>query len=157
MQRVKLTNGEAAASRSVHLGTLRRPYAFASPARGEYALLLVVEATAEIDPDEQSRLSEQFVRTGCRYAVCVGPDSSSWDDSIDMVGVMDEIEGRSAPFVMTTWRDREPLDQAVWDFANLARFDDWSTTEYVAVLIGGDARREEELLRVLVHHFESAS
>ena len=142
----------SAHGRRLWSGQLARPFAFRSPAPGEYALLLVVLAE-DVTPEEQERLSEEFVRSGCRYAVCFGPTSSSGDDSIDWVGVDDELEGRDTPFVMTTWHDKEPLEDTVHFFAHNMRVDDWLATEYVALLIGGDSRDEEELRQLLLSHF----
>jgi hypothetical protein len=140
--------------RRVWLGRFAASDEFRSPARGEYALLLVV-GDGTIDADAQARWSEQFVRTGCRYAVCFGPTSSSWDDSIDMVGVMDEIDGRPGPFVMTTWHDHEPLEQTVDFFARDTRFDDWSPEEFVVVVLGGDEHVERRVLDAVERGFGS--
>lgn len=123
-------------TKRVWVGRVSGPDDYACPATGEYALLLVV-GDAELSPTEQSLLSERFVRSGCRYAVCFGPTSSTWDDAIDMVGVMDEAEGRPSRFVMTTWHDHEPLEDTVDFFARCASFEGWSTEEYVVVVLGG--------------------
>ena len=138
--------------RSLWVGRSQRPFSFRCPAQGEYALLLVVIAE-DVTAEEQGRLSEEFVRSGCRYAVCFGPSSSSWDDSIDWVGVNDELEGREGHFVMTTWHDKEPLEETVEFFANNMRFDDWVATEFVALLLGGSKGDEEELRQLLLLHF----
>lgn len=128
------------------------PHAYACPATGEYALLLVV-ADAEIPAEEQARLAERFVRSGCRYAVCFGPTSSSWDDAIDMVNVIDDIEGRASPFVMTTWHDDEPLEETVAFFADDTRFDDWAPGEFVVLILGGTDALEREVRSLLARHF----
>ena len=122
--------------RSVWFGRTVIPYEFTSPTSGEYALLLVI-GDDDVSPDEQWRLSELFVRSGCRYAVCFGATSTTWDDSIDMVGVMDEVGGHPSPFVMTTWHEDEPIEETVDFFAEHARFEDWSTSEFVVVVLGG--------------------
>lgn len=63
-------------SRTLWPGRLSRPYSFAWPTGGaEFAVLLVVADTA-VGPEERHSLSEQLVRSGCRYAVCFGPTSS---------------------------------------------------------------------------------
>ena len=129
----------------VWFGRTDRPYAFTSPCPGgEFALLLVV-GDDNISPGEQGDLSLEFVRQGCRYAVCRGSDCSSWDDSIDMVCVMDEIEGRSGPFVMTTWHDDEPIEDVVEFFAVNTRFDDWAAQVFVVLIVGGPDDLEAEV------------
>lgn len=140
------------ASKQVWFGGSARPYAFVSPAPGEFALLLVV-VDAEVTDDEQWSLSEQFVRAGCRHAVCFGPTSSSWDDSIDMVGVMDEVHGTPSPFVLTSWFDRHPLEDAAQYFARHARFGDWSAKQFVAFVLGDDAALQDEVRANVVRQF----
>jgi hypothetical protein len=121
----------------VWIGRTTRPYAFVSPCAGsEFALLLVIGDEA-VSPEEQEQLSETIVREGCRYAVCFGRDCSSWDDSIDMVGVMDSVHGRSGPLVMTTWHEEEPLEDVIEFFASSSRFDDWVPSHFVVLLVGG--------------------
>ncbi|MFO0639267.1 MAG: hypothetical protein U0183_08640 [Polyangiaceae bacterium] len=126
----------SSSKKRVWVGRISGPDDYECPATGEHALLLVVGDVA-LGPIEQSLLSERFVRSGCRYVVCFGPTSSTWDDSIDMVSVMDEVEGRPSRFVMTTWHDDEPLEHAVEFFARCTSFEGWSTEEYVVVVLGG--------------------
>ena len=133
------------------LGHVSTPSEFASPATGEYALLLVA-VDDRLSPDEQADLSERLVRSGCRYAVCFGPRSSSWDDAIDMVGVMDEVAGREAPFVMTTWHDSELLEETVGFFADHTEIQGWSPSEFVALVLG-DAAQLDRVRGALLRRF----
>jgi hypothetical protein len=140
-------------SRTLWFERTRRPYSFANPtADADFALLLVV-GDPGIAPDEQHTLSEQFVRSGCRHAVCFGPTSSSWDDSIDMVRVMQEVDGRPGPFVMTSWFDRAPLHEAVDFFADCTAFDDWVPQRFVAVMLGGSDDLERDVHDALMARF----
>lgn len=140
-------------SRSLWLARATRPYSFASPISGsEFALLLVV-ADPGVAPEEQARLSEQFVRGGCRHAVCFGPTSSAWDDSIDMASVMDEVDGRAGLFVMTSWFDHDPLAEAVFFFAHCTAFDDWVPRHFVAFVLGGDPDLERDVHQALLAGF----
>jgi hypothetical protein len=119
------------------LGRVDRPYRFASPFQGrEFALLLVV-GDADVTAGEQRALSEELVRQGCRYAVCFGHACSTWDDSIDMVGVMAEIEGHSPPFVMTTWHEHEALDEVVDFFVDCTEIANGPPERFVILLVGG--------------------
>lgn len=139
-------------AKRVWLGRSTRPYEFACPAAGEYALLLVI-ADDDISDDEQVDLSTLFVRSGCRYAVCFGPTSSSWDDSIDMVSVMDEVEGRPSQFVMTTWHDHEPLEETVDFFAEHMQCKDWSAEEYVVFILGGSDELQNDVREAVRKRF----
>ncbi len=139
-------------TRQVWFGRLAASQEFVSPASGEYALLLAI-GDESISVDEQAARSEQFVRSGCRYAVCFGRVGSSWEDSIDMVGVMDEVDGRPSSFVLTTWHDNEPIEDTVEFFAEYTRFDDWTTEEYVVVVVGGSAQFEQDVRRAVCSRF----
>jgi len=140
-------------SRTVWIACVPRPYTFVSPASpGGYALLLIVGDDA-IDDDERARLAEQFVRTGCRYAVCFGPTSSGWDDAIDMVSAMDRAEQRAGPFVMTTWFDRDAIATAVDFFAECTHFDDWVAREFVVLVLGGDDALARDVERAVLDRF----
>lgn len=135
------------------LGRVDRPYAFTSPFMGrEFALLLVI-GDAGISADEQWALSQEFVRQGCRYVVCFGHDSSSWDDSVDMVSVMDEVECRPTPFVMTSWHEREPLADVVQFFADCTSFDDWVPERFAVLVVGGTKALEADVRAAIGRRF----
>ncbi len=135
------------------VGRVDRPYRFLSPFhRGEFALLLVV-GDVDITPDEQRALSEEVVRQGCRYAVCVGHECSTWDDSIDMVGVVDELEGRAAPLVMTTWHEHESLDDVVDFFADVTEIANLPPERFAVLIVGGPAQLEKDVRRATERRF----
>ena len=138
-------------ARPLWIGRISNPSEFSFRSAGEYALLLV-EMEGRLSPDEQADLSERLVRSGCRYAVCFGPRSSSWDDAIDMVGVRDEVAGREAPFVMTTWHDSEPLEETVDFFADHTEIEGWSPSEFVALVLG-DAAQLDRVRGALLRRF----
>ncbi len=139
--------------RRLWLGRVTRPYSFVCPTGGaEFALLLVV-GDPGIAPEEQAALSEQLVRAGCRHAVCFGPTSSAWDDSIAMVEVMDGLDGQPGPFVMTSWFDHDPLSEAVDFFVDCTAFDEWVPAAFVALVLGGAADLERDVQRALLARF----
>ena len=117
---------------------LRRPFSFQSPFVGqEFAALLLVTAP-DVTPQEQSELAQALVAQGCRYAVCAGTGSSSWDDAVDEAAVVAELQG--APnygFVMTTWHDDEPLEDVASFFLEQALIDQAGPIHHLAVVVGG--------------------
>lgn len=136
---------ETHADSSVWTARMDRPYRFTSPCSGEdFALLLVVGDDA-VSVQEREDLSEEFVRQGCRHAVCFGADCSAWDDSIDMVSVMDEVQGRRGPFVMTTWHEHEPIEDVAEFFALNTAFDDWTPRRFVVFIVGGSSEFEAKV------------
>ena len=130
---------------NVWIGRTERPYDFTSPCEGEEFALLLVLGDGEITPSEQEDLSTKFVRQGCRYAVCFGVACSSWDDSIDMIGVMDEINGQPGPFVMTTWHEDESIGDVAEFFALNTTFDDWKPKRFVVLVVGEVGELEAEV------------
>jgi hypothetical protein len=140
-------------SRTLWFERTFRPYSFTRPAGDAGFALLLVAGETGISPDEQYALSEQFVRSGCRHAVCFGPTSSSWDDSIDMVSVMDDADGRPGPLVMTSWFDRHAITEAVDFFADCTAFDDWVPEQFVVVMLGGSDELERDVHHALLARF----
>jgi hypothetical protein len=121
----------------------------------EFALLLVVRVP-DIASDEQMAVSRQIVDAGCRYAVCTGIGSSSWDDSLDHAVVEAGLAGRrdDAKTVMTTWHNDEPLAQVVAFFLNHTAFEGFTPSHLIAVQLGG-TDQERLALETLLH--EAAS
>jgi len=134
----------------------RRPFEFVSPFDGapHFALLLAKEPT--ITADEQERLSQQLVESGCRYAVCAGHDCSSWDDSIDMVSVLEEVDlGFERPLVMTTWHADEALADVVAFLFEGARLEDVPSPNYLLAVVGGADEDLQELETLALRHLEA--
>ncbi|MCA9560068.1 MAG: hypothetical protein KC583_16085 [Myxococcales bacterium] len=61
-------------------------------------------------------MSRLLVDTGCVYAMAWGLDCSLWDDSIDRANI-ERFKDREIPdaqFVMTTWHERESIEEVLW-------------------------------------------
>ena len=110
-----------------------------------------------LSPQQQEDLSTRIVRQGCRYAVCAGVGCSSWDDAIDMVLVMDEIDGRPGPFVMTTWHEDESIQDVAEYFALNTRFDDWVPERFVVLVVGGASELEVKVRAAVEEAFRAGS
>jgi hypothetical protein len=129
-----------------------RPFHVLSPWPGEeFALLLVVRAR-DVAPDEQMLLSRQIVDSGCRYAACTGVDSSSWDDSIDQAVVEAGLDGRRSESrtVMTTWHEKETLEEVIAFFLSHTAFEDFTPSRRLALQVGG-THDERLTLEGLLH------
>jgi hypothetical protein len=125
------------------------------PAAG-YALLLIAREAC-ITPEVCGDLPDRIVRSGCRYAVCFGPGSSLWDDAIDWVVVMDEVDGHPSPFVMTTWHDDEGLAETVDFFFRHARTIDWEPEQFLILILRGTDADEEEVRSLVADWFSNPS
>ena len=126
------------------------------PFEGDYAMMLVLERDV-CSANDQGVMAKWIVRSGCRYAVCYGHSSSSWDDAIDMVGVMDEIDGREVASVTTTWHDTEELKDVVGFFADVVRIDGKAPDNYLVFYLGCNERMKGELACVLQDRFSTPS
>jgi hypothetical protein len=134
---------------NVRLLKIDDPTEFTRPfPTAEYALLLIAREAC-ITPDVCGDLPDRIVRSGCRYAVCVGPGSSRWDDAIDWVVVMDEVGGHRSTLVMTTWHDDEGLDATVDFFFRWASSIEWEPEQFLILIIRGTDADEEEVRRLV--------
>jgi hypothetical protein len=112
-----------------------------------FKALLVIDET--IDNEWQSMVSEWLVRGGCLYMMAWGRNCSSWDDSVDLaiLGAFDFREIPDDDFVMTTWHDHEPLEEAMWFAAHTACHPTVALERTVIVHICGN-ERGAELVRI---------
>ena len=135
------------ADRQLWEGRIERPFSFSSPfGNAPFVALLVVEDSA-ISPDEQIALSKQLVEQGCRYAMATGHDASSWDDSIDYADIL-RYPNESPPddaLVMTTWHDRDALDEIAQFFLCLTAFGSFTPVNFLLLCIGDESERFGQL------------
>ena len=119
---------------------IKRPYSFTSPFKGADFVALIYAVDENITYEEQEAISDQIVTSGCRYAVCAGYKSSSWDDSIDMADIKrNGGEVRDENLVMTSWHDNESLENIVFFFLNNTSFDYFTAERFVVLFVGGDS------------------
>lgn len=87
---------------------------------GPYRAVLIVEESTS--REWQAAASNWLVQSGCMYAMAWGINCSSWDDSVDWANIEKFVFG-SIPedgFVMTTWHDKETLEEVFWYCKNCA-------------------------------------
>lgn len=83
------------------------------------AVLIVEEATS---PEWQAAASDWLVKSGCMYTMAWGVNCSSWDDSVDWANI-EKFPTQRTPedgFVVTTWHDKETLEEVFWYSKNCA-------------------------------------
>ncbi len=75
---------------------------------------VVVIIDQHLTTEWQEMVSEWIIAIGCLYMMAWGLECSSWDDSVDWanLGAVDSIEIPDDKFVMTTWHENEPLEEA---------------------------------------------
>jgi hypothetical protein len=125
----------------VWLSRIDRPFSFSTPFGGQdFALLLVVADPAVTSP-ERDAISTEIIASGCRYAVCTGHECSKWDDSIDyaFLCTSPDFSPPHERFVMTTWHDKEPLEDVVLFFRCGTAFEDFVPSRFLVSLVGGES------------------
>jgi len=83
-----------------------------------FVLLLAADARGASDQALRKSCS-QLLTAGARYVCCWGPDCSRVHDACDFAA-MELGLNRGDAVIMTTWHDREPLEEAIWFAANAA-------------------------------------
>jgi len=113
------------------------PYSLGTaPFGGDDFVALIVNNDAQISSSDQHAISLALVRFGCRYAVCMGHDCSSWDDSVDYANIVLNPEQASEKFVMTTWHDDDTVDEIANFFLNCTAYADNTFNNFLVLSIG---------------------
>lgn len=102
---------------------------------------MVCVADGAVTDAERARVSAEIVAAKCRYAVCWGYDCSSWDTAIDCAYIETD-ENFSPPdenFVMTTWHDDAPVEDAIDFWWMNTSFDDYKSNRFAVLIIGETA------------------
>lgn len=127
--------------REVKLVQTTRPFEYVSPYPGEEHTLLVCVADAAVTDAERAKVSAEIVAAKCRYAVCWGYDCSSWDTAIDCAYI--ETDKNFSPsdetFIMTTWHDDEPVEDAIDFWWMNTWFDDYQSNRFAVLILGENA------------------
>ena len=127
----------SASGKAVSHTCLAPPYLLdAAPFGGDPFVALIVNNDADISSSDQYAISLALVRFGCRYAVCMGHDCSSWDDSVDYANMELDPELTPEKFVMTTWHDNESIDSIANFFLNTTSFNDNTFVNFLVLSIG---------------------
>ena len=116
---------------------LTSPYSLDRPPfGGADFVVLIINNDLEISADDQYSLSLALVHSGCRYAVCIGHNCSTWDDSVDWAYLEVDPDSEDDTFVMTTWHENETSDQIANFFLNCTTFDDNVFTNFLILSVG---------------------
>jgi len=88
------------------------------PSNAHFVLFLPIDGR-EVDAETIYSVSEKLLDQGMVYACVWGPDCESVHDSIDQP-IFQRQPGKSGgSVVITTWRAKDPLSEAVWFFSQL--------------------------------------
>ena len=117
------------------------------PFAGADFVVLIINNDDAISPDDQYALSLALVRAGCRYAVCIGHNCSTWDDSVDYANIEVDPELSKERFVMTSWHENDTPDQIARFFLNCTTFGGNVFTNYLVLSVGRDDSLLSEITR----------
>jgi len=99
---------------------------------GYFCCLLACDAS-NYTVEEVSELVDPLIDAGCVYFCCWGPDCERVHD------IIDESDPYTDSVVMTTWHDKDTLEDALWFFLNVtwpdAKFEN-SFNASLAISIG---------------------
>jgi hypothetical protein len=133
--------------KEIWLMQLDKPYAFLYPFDGEAFVCILFNNDPFISNEEQNKISEDLVASNCRYAVCAGDDSSSWDNSIDMayISTDENYDPPDDTMVMTTWHDDETISDIMFFGLNNTNFDYHDFKKYLVLFIGSKEGLRDEI------------
>ena len=88
-----------------------------------------------------------MVRVGCLYMMAWGVACSAWDDSVDEANLEAFGYGHIPEdrFVMTTWHERDPLEEVFWFAKYNAHHPTAKLDQTVILHIGGEEKKHEFL------------
>ena len=128
----------------VWLVNLQQDEPFQSPCPDEEFAALIAVYDNGVTDNSRNKISDALINQGCRYGVCFGFECSIWDDAIDwaFMATDPDFSPPDERFVMTTWHEDKPLEDAVFDFLKLTIFDNFKPRNFVVLMLG-DGPEEE--------------
>jgi hypothetical protein len=97
--------------------------------------------------DWRSQVCKWLVGTDCPYVMAWGVECEQWHDECD-VSVCERFDGREVPEEicnMTTWHNREPMEEVFW-FCKVCATHDHADLASTLILHVADAPRGAEIL-----------
>lgn len=134
---------------------LDKPYDFTTPFSDEPFVCILFNNEQFICNDDQNKISDGLVLLNCRCAVCAGYNCSSWDDSIDWayLSTDEDYNPPDETFIMTTWHDREPIEDIIWYGLNNTNFDDIVFNKYLILFVGFKKGLKKEVERAIINQW----
>jgi hypothetical protein len=111
----------------------------------------VVVIESEVTPEWQAQVSDWLVRSGCLYMMAWGRDCGAWDSSVEVANLklFDFGEIPEDRFVMTTWHEKELLEDVFWFSLRTAVHESVALEQTYIFHIAEEAREAEML--VMLH------
>jgi hypothetical protein len=117
-----------------------------------FAAFCALDADAE-DDKTLAALASRLMAAGCHHVCAWGPDCERVHDIVDGTWIRENPASAALPvdawdpsYVMTTWHDDEPLDEALWFAVFSAYVDEHDLSKLLAVASPQYAEHIERLL-----------
>jgi hypothetical protein len=112
---------------------------FAPPFDGEPYAALVWATTRRMPATQKQRIATALIASGCRYVVCGGAESESWEEAADDAYLAQDLPEPvpDEQFVMTSSHPREPEDEVAHFFVHATGMHR-DFARYLVLLIGAD-------------------
>ncbi|HEX4737244.1 MAG TPA: hypothetical protein VH331_06765 [Allosphingosinicella sp.] len=109
----------------------------------------VVVLEAPFSTNWQDLVSKWLIESGCLYMMAWGEGCSGWHDAVDGAreGRFPSGEIPDDKFVMTTWHERETLEEVFWFAEFCAMHPDVELSTTLIIHVSPTARREEMFAR----------
>ena len=117
---------------------------FRSPCLGEDFAALVAIYDGAISSESRNSLCDALIAQGCRNGVFWGYDCSVWDDSLDWAFLATDpnFNPPNSRFVMSSWHDNEPLEEALFGLLKCSAFDNFVPRNFVVIVLGDGSCKE---------------
>jgi hypothetical protein len=97
----------------IHVDSLSEIFPLPEKENSHFGLLLAMDGREEI-VENLGEVPERLINEGLAYLCAWGPDCSRVHDIFDLVSVnLEKNTGQDFP-IMTTWHEKESLDEALW-------------------------------------------
>ena len=109
---------------------------------------IIVVVQDAVTEEWQNKVSDWIVNSGCLCMMAWGDRCSTWDDSVDWANLSQHDFGEvpDDKFVMTSWHEDEPLEEAFW-FSKFCASHPTIALDRVIILHISNKNRETEILK----------
>lgn len=112
-----------------------------TPFKDVFKAVVIIEQ--DVSNDWRNQISDWLVESGCKYMMAWGRDCSLWDDAVDWTCVINEVDGGIHNLVMTTWHERDSLEEVFYFAQHHAIHPDWNLETLVVIHISETDKTQE--------------
>lgn len=133
------------------------PETVSMPFHGEEFGLFVAQFGDPIDLAERGKWVEAIVESSCVLTAAWGAACSAWDDDVDLALVEQNLDRGADRLIMTTWHERESLEDALGYFFRDAFGEDGRPHYYAVLVFGANSDQLRQLKSSCIVAMEALS